>query len=648
MSSKVYNKRLWNYLVTSNKDTTTTTIHYSTISLKRSLSSLSSVVISSNNNNNNSNSNMKSRYSTIYNHNEHHRASNYNRTLTTNTDDASSSSSSSSSSIKYAFDPLPIPSLPVITKSSNNNHKQDTTTTTDSTIIRFPIHRVYCVGKNYADHVKEMGGDVQRSTPVFFMKPNDGVVFAGKGSTDTTTTPINYPPNTNNLHYEVELVVAIGKDQETTTTASHIDPKDAEQYIYGYAVGIDLTRRDLQNDAKERRGPWDVAKYFDQSAPMSPISTSISLQQIENDTTTIQLTVNGSKRQSAKINQMIWNISEIISELSKSFTLRQGDLIMTGTPAGVGPIEIGDRIVGTVDGLEPVDIILTTGRETQSLQNSKTATTHSPTTSQKRYIHTFQVSNFSSSSGKKNKENDDNKTKNNGTIKDDHPPQTAWKQLQSLPNIITLTRMASTPILCYWIVQEHYTMALYGCLFAAISDALDGYFAKHHGMSTVLGTYLDPIADKVLVNGLAISLWYTGILPTPLVALWATKDFILLAGTGWYLYKEQHTINFFDMSIATKPLTVTPTTLGKANTGLQFATLAVGIISPVVTTLPPSLLPSLCWVTGITTVGSVLSYTGQAGIKMTQEQQKDRGVGGVGVGGGGDSSSHKEDTTSKR
>jgi cardiolipin synthase len=161
-------------------------------------------------------------------------------------------------------------------------------------------------------------------------------------------------------------------------------------------------------------------------------------------------------------------------------------------------------------------------------------------------------------------------------------------------------------------------------------------------MNTVLGTYLDPIADKVLVNGLAISLWYTGILPTPLVALWATKDFVLLGGTAWYLYKEQNTINFFDMSIATKPLTVTPTTLGKANTGLQFATLALGIISPVVTTtLPPSLLPSLCLLTGITTVGSVLSYTGQAGIKMTEQQQKDRDDNDS------VSTSHKEDTSKR-
>jgi fumarylpyruvate hydrolase len=509
---------------------------------------------------------------------------------------------------------------------------------------------VYCVGKNYADHVKEMGGDIARSTPVFFMKPNDGVVFAGSTTTTnpSSTTPINYPPSTNNLHYEVELVVAIGKDQETTTTTtSHIDPKDAEQYIYGYAVGIDLTRRDLQNDAKERRGPWDVAKYFDQSAPISSISTNLSLKQIENDTTTIQLKVNGTIRQSAKINQMIWNISEIISELSKSFTLRQGDLIMTGTPAGVGPINIGDRVVGTIDGLESVDMILTSGRETKSLK-SKTTSTHSPITSQKRYIHTIQVSKFSTSS-KKDKQNDDiadadssNSNNNSNTIMGDHPPQTAWKQLQSLPNIITLTRMAATPILCYWIVQENYNMALYGCLFAAISDGLDGYFAKHHGMNTVLGTYLDPIADKVLVNGLAISLWYTGILPTPLVALWATKDFVLLGGTAWYLYKEQNTINFFDMSIATKPLTVTPTTLGKANTGLQFATLALGIISPVVTTtLPPSLLPSLCLLTGITTVGSVLSYTGQAGIKMTEQQQKDRDDNDS------VSTSHKEDTSKR-
>jgi cardiolipin synthase (CMP-forming) len=181
--------------------------------------------------------------------------------------------------------------------------------------------------------------------------------------------------------------------------------------------------------------------------------------------------------------------------------------------------------------------------------------------------------------------------------------------------MITLARMASTPLLCYWIVHEQYHLAISGCVLAAISDGMDGYLAKHHGGSTVLGTYLDPLADKVLINGLAVSLWYVNILPTPLIVLWATKDVLLLSGTAWYLHQEQHTINFLSNSIATKPLTVTPSLLGKVNTGLQFTTLLVGILTPV-TVLPPTLLPGLCWVTGATTIGSVLSYTGGAGVKL--------------------------------
>jgi phosphatidylglycerophosphate synthase len=199
-------------------------------------------------------------------------------------------------------------------------------------------------------------------------------------------------------------------------------------------------------------------------------------------------------------------------------------------------------------------------------------------------------------------------------------PKSLWDQMRSLPNMITLARMASTPLLCYWIVQEDYALAISGCALAAISDGLDGYVAKHYGGSTVLGTYLDPLADKALINGLAVSLWYANILPTPLVALWATKDVVLLSGTAWYLQQQQHTINFLSNSIATQPLTVAPSLLGKLNTGLQFITLAVGILTPVVNNtmvLPPEILQSLCWVTAVTTVGSVLSYTGGTGVKLT-------------------------------
>ena len=202
-------------------------------------------------------------------------------------------------------------------------------------------------------------------------------------------------------------------------------------------------------------------------------------------------------------------------------------------------------------------------------------------------------------------------------------PPSVWEQLQSVPNIITLSRLASTPILCYWIINDEPNLAIVGCAVAGLSDVLDGYIAKNHGGGTVLGTYLDPFADKFFINSLAISLWYSGILPTPLVSLWACKDVLLLGGMGWFIYQEQRTINFFKNSIHTKPLTVTPSTLGKANTGLQFATLAAGILTPVVSPeiLPPIVLESLCWVTGASAIVTTLSYAGGEGFKYTSKKR---------------------------
>jgi fumarylpyruvate hydrolase len=216
------------------------------------------------------------------------------------------------------------------------------------------------VGKNYSDHVKEMGGDVQRSKPVFFTKTSNGVVLASGSLHDTdmpttTPTPIRYPPNTNNLHYECELVVAIGKGnvQEKSTngdTPQHVTiPVDeAADYIYGFALGIDLTRRDLQQEAKGRRGPWDTAKQFDHCAPMGPIhQMSLSELQEMESSLHMELQLNGTIRQSTKpLQEMIWSIPEIIVELSRYCALQSGDLIMTGTPAGVGSVERGDRILG--------------------------------------------------------------------------------------------------------------------------------------------------------------------------------------------------------------------------------------------------------------------------------------------------------------
>eukprot|EP00536_Pseudo-nitzschia_multiseries_P016493 jgi/Psemu1/299275/fgenesh1_pm.1129_\ len=262
-------------------------------------------------------------------------------------------------STAYVFEPPPVSSLPIV-----------------GTSKKFPVRRVYCVGKNYVEHVIEMGGDVKRNKPIFFTKPSvDGVVFAGLGRDGDgdheikPPTPIEYPPNTNNLHYEVELVVAIGKElgsssnSNSSNDATETPPPELLECVFGYAVGIDLTRRDLQDEAKSKRWPWDTGKYFDQSAPIGPITPRAASEAYsfadELNAKTMALTVNGTIRQSAKLETMIWKVPEIISELSKSFRLKPGDLIMTGTPSGVGPVVAGDRLVGTIDGLvEPVDIVL--------------------------------------------------------------------------------------------------------------------------------------------------------------------------------------------------------------------------------------------------------------------------------------------------
>lgn len=219
---------------------------------------------------------------------------------------------------------------------------------------------MYCVGKNYTEHIKEMGGDKPLSKPIFFPKPTiDGVVFAGKSE-----TPVKYPPNTDNFHYEVELVVAIGKEIKSNEFSSIENKRDVAaailKCVYGYAVGIDLTRRDRQQEGKDAGLPWDLGKFFDQSAPIGPITaTNSPFEYLDNKT--LSLTVNGEIKQSVLLKQMIWNVPDIILELSKSYDLKPGDLIMTGTPKGVGPVTVGDRLIGSIDGglVENVDIILT-------------------------------------------------------------------------------------------------------------------------------------------------------------------------------------------------------------------------------------------------------------------------------------------------
>lgn len=201
---------------------------------------------------------------------------------------------------------------------------------------RFPVHRIYCVGRNYAAHAREMGMDPEREPPFFFTKPADAVVPNG--------APVPYPPRTANLHHEIELVVAIGEGGKDIPVAN------ALAHVFGYAVGNDLTRRDLQAAARNDGRPWDVAKGFDHSAPLSAIRRVADVGHPEQGA--IWLEVNGETRQRADLAEMIWDVPEIIAELSTYFELRPGDLVFTGTPAGVGPVQRGDSLVGGIDGLD--------------------------------------------------------------------------------------------------------------------------------------------------------------------------------------------------------------------------------------------------------------------------------------------------------
>ena len=187
---------------------------------------------------------------------------------------------------------------------------------------RFPVHRVYCVGRNYAEHVKEMGGEVGRDPPFFFAKPPDALVTDGR---------FRYPTMCQDVHHEVELVVALGP----------------EARIFGHAVGLDMTRRDLQAAAKKLGRPWEVAKGFDHSAPISAIVPAAEAL----SSGAITLDVNGSRRQTGDLSEMIWSVPEIIAELARLFALQPGDLIFTGTPSGVGPVLRGDRLDAEIAGL---------------------------------------------------------------------------------------------------------------------------------------------------------------------------------------------------------------------------------------------------------------------------------------------------------
>jgi fumarylpyruvate hydrolase len=230
------------------------------------------------------------------------------------------------STMTYAFEPAPITTVPIV--GSDN---------------LFPVRRIYCVGRNYAEHAQEMGFS-GKEPPFFFAKPADSIVVVPQGE----TVAIPYPTQTANLHHEIELVVAIGRQ------GSDIPAADATRYIFGYAVGLDMTRRDLQMELRKQGRPWELGKAYDQSAPIGPIHPIASTGEMIAGS--IWLDVNGEKRQSSDLQKLIWNVNETIAYLSKYFELKPGDLIYTGTPEGVGAVKQGDVMTGGVDGLGQLQV----------------------------------------------------------------------------------------------------------------------------------------------------------------------------------------------------------------------------------------------------------------------------------------------------
>lgn len=223
--------------------------------------------------------------------------------------------------MSFVFTPPPLVSVPVV-----------------GTPDRFPVHRVYCVGRNYEEHAKEMGF-TGREPPFFFLKPADAVVVVEAGQTGV----IPYPSLTSNLHHEIELVAAIG------TGGKNIKAADALKHIFGYAVGLDMTRRDLQGEMKKQGRPWCIGKAYDHSAPIGPITPADKAGDVAN--AEIWLQVNGKDRQRSNVSKLIWNLAETIEHLSVAWELQPGDLIYTGTPEGVAAVVSGDTMVGEVKGL---------------------------------------------------------------------------------------------------------------------------------------------------------------------------------------------------------------------------------------------------------------------------------------------------------
>lgn len=221
-------------------------------------------------------------------------------------------------STNYVIEPPMLTSLPVT-----------------GNVSRFAVNRIYCVGRNYADHAREMGHDPDREPPFFFMKPANSIVSDGKD--------MAYPQLSKDVHHEIEMVVAIGKG------GTNIAADKALDHVYGYGVGLDMTRRDLQGEAKKMGRPWDTGKAFDQSAPCGEITPVSKCGHPSKGA--VKLMVNGELRQEGDLNQLIWNVPDTIAYLSTLFTLEPGDLIYSGTPAGVGPVNKGDVLEGSVEGL---------------------------------------------------------------------------------------------------------------------------------------------------------------------------------------------------------------------------------------------------------------------------------------------------------
>ena len=209
---------------------------------------------------------------------------------------------------------------------------------------QFPVRHIFCVGRNYAEHAKEMGGDVTKEPPFFFTKAADAIVPV----VPPAVARIPYPMATQNLHYELELVVAIGK------SGANVAAADAQGLVFGYAIGLDMTRRDLQNDMREKKRPWDIGKSFAQAAPIAPIHPVARTGVLTQGEVTLR--VNGETRQHGDLGQMIWDVPHMIEFLSRLYRLEPGDLIFTGTPSGVGPVVAGDRLEGHIADLTPLSI----------------------------------------------------------------------------------------------------------------------------------------------------------------------------------------------------------------------------------------------------------------------------------------------------